>query len=144
MGHKSFVEHWAKSACAQIQNNEGVVGFVPLVPLVDPDLTLYEDLNSILLNKVETSHSAKKKLNLGSSSQTFYETGLTETGNTNEHHGLEQEDLMDNFVQQDVSKVLCEGEIVEENEQSRYAEDNNLNCSSIQGTQVILETIIFL
>ena len=37
MGHKPFVEKWAKDAYAQTSYNKGTIGFVPLVPLVDPD-----------------------------------------------------------------------------------------------------------
>ena len=71
MGHKAFVEKWAKDACAQISDNQGTIGFVPLVPLVDPDLTLYDDVNDIFLSGAEFSQGAKKKLNLENGSQSL-------------------------------------------------------------------------
>ena len=71
MGHKAFVEKWAKDACAQISDNKGTIGFVPLIPLVVPDLTLYDDVNDILLSGAEFLQGAKKKLNLERGSQSL-------------------------------------------------------------------------
>ena len=64
MAHKAFVERWAKDTCAQLSDNQGTIGSVPLVPLVDLDMTLYDDVNDIFLSGAEFSQAAKKQVNL--------------------------------------------------------------------------------
>ena len=100
VGHKSFVERWAYESCLQIEGANGQVDFVPLVPLADPDLTLYEDVNDYLLRTTQNGQGAVKKLNTTiplTGSNTDEPAEPVENGahadNVNEQRSLNQIDL---------------------------------------------------
>ena len=67
VGHKSFIEKLAMDVSMQIKTAIDTP-FVPTVRENDPDLTLYENVNHILINEQPCSQ-ARKRLQLGSSQQ---------------------------------------------------------------------------
>ena len=49
-------------ACAQLTDSKGNTSYVPIVPDCDPDMTVYEDVNQILINGISSSQVEQKKL----------------------------------------------------------------------------------
>ncbi|XP_075242665.1 uncharacterized protein LOC142337336 [Convolutriloba macropyga] len=65
VGGKDYIEKWKQDAWVQITSAEGDINFVPLLPLVDPDLTIYDDVSQLLLNGYGGgSQGVKKKLTM--------------------------------------------------------------------------------
>ena len=69
VGHKSYCDREAASARIQVTEADGNVSFVPVVQRPDPDLTIYEDVNQILLQEDQEAQSARKKIKFVASSQ---------------------------------------------------------------------------
>ena len=69
VGHKSFIEKLAMDVSMQIKTAIETP-FVPSVREIDPDLTIYDNVNHILLNE-QPGSQARKRLQLGSSQQQF-------------------------------------------------------------------------
>ena len=134
-GHKGLVEQRALDVSMQIKNACGDENFQPIIDIHDPDLTLYESVNQIILQN-KMGSKANKKLNLAPS---------TSTGVADEHDVLRvlsgNESLGFNEVAQingecamldpdDVSRTLHE---IEEGQLEQNAE---MNCSAIPSDQV--------
>ena len=62
VGHKDFCDTWRQNAWVKVIEANGDMGYVHLVPVVDPDLTLYDDVNQVLLNGDSCSQGVKRKL----------------------------------------------------------------------------------
>ena len=60
-GHEEFCETWRNKACVQLEDADGNKSFVPIVPSSDPDLTVYEDVDQVLLNENADGWTANKK-----------------------------------------------------------------------------------
>ena len=61
MGHKDFCDAWRDNAWVKVIEANGDMSYVPLVPVVDPDLTLYDNVNQVLLSG-DSSQGVKRKL----------------------------------------------------------------------------------
>ena len=69
IGHKSYCDMEAASARVQVTEADGNVSFVPVVQRPDPDLTIYEDVNQLLLQEDQEAQLARKKNKFVTSSQ---------------------------------------------------------------------------
>ena len=63
VGHKEFCLNWQKNAWVQIVETNGDKSYLPLVPVVDPDLTLYDNVNQVLLSGEGSSQGVKRRMN---------------------------------------------------------------------------------
>ena len=68
-GHEEFCQFWLGKATVQLEDSAGNKSFVPLVPSHDPELTVYEDVNHLLLNENNGSQGPRRKLDMVVSSQ---------------------------------------------------------------------------
>ena len=62
VGHKEFCLNWQKNAWVQIVETNGDKSYLPLVPVVDPDLTLYDNVNQVLLTGESSSQGVKRRM----------------------------------------------------------------------------------
>ena len=69
VGHKNFRDEELARARIQVTEADGNVSFQPVVQRTDPNLTVYEDVEQILLKEGLDSQVAKRKLKLCPSSQ---------------------------------------------------------------------------
>ena len=76
--HKSYCEKEARDARLQVTEANGQVNFVPVVNRSDPDLTVYEDINQVLMNDDQEVQRAKKKIKFSMSSQVTENTSTTQ------------------------------------------------------------------
>ena len=124
VGHERFCYEHMRDACVQIKNAEGNTSCQPQINVpVDPDLTVHEDIDQILISQNVWPQGSRRKLELAQKS-----------GNENvAPHGEEVNDAEQSphaqlFVlldPQDVSKTLSE---IQENEEP--------DCCVIAKTQV--------
>ena len=84
VGHNNFCEELARNGI-QVTEADGNVSFQPVVQRTDPDLTVLEDVEQILLNEGLDSQVSKRKLKLCSSSQQNACSELETQDNYNEH-----------------------------------------------------------
>ena len=119
-GHEEFCEYWLGKATVQLEDSDGNKSFAPLVPLHDPDLTVYEDVNHLLLNE-NGSQGPRRKLDIVVSSQ----TKLSDEAE-NDIHENNQPAPFALLGPEDVSRTFTE--IQEEFQQP--------NCSAIASSQV--------
>ena len=68
-GHEEFCQYWLGKATVQLQDSAGNKSFVPLVPSHDPELTVYEDVNHLLLNENNGSQGPRRKFDMVISTQ---------------------------------------------------------------------------
>ena len=61
MGHKDFCDTWRDNAWVKVIEANGDMSYVHLVPVVDPDLTLYDNVNQVLLSG-DSSQGVKRRL----------------------------------------------------------------------------------
>ena len=69
VGNKSYCEKEARDARLQVTEANNQVNFVPVVSRSDPDLTVYEDINQVLMNDDIELQRAKKKIKFSTCSQ---------------------------------------------------------------------------
>ena len=69
IGHKFYCEQEGKRARLEVTEVDGNKSFLPLVQRSDPDLTVYEDVNQILLKEDLEPQVPKKKVKLITLSQ---------------------------------------------------------------------------
>ena len=69
VGHKNFCDEELARARIQVTEADGNVSFQPVVQRTDPNLTVYEDVEQILLKEGLDSQVAKRKLKSCPSSQ---------------------------------------------------------------------------
>ena len=134
IGGKDYIEQWKQDAWVQITNAGGDINFVPLVPLVDPDLTIYDDVNQVLLECYEGgSQGAKKRPAPIVNDHCAVESLIPENqGQIVECANIiSEENNYPELDPNDVSRCL--------NEIPNLAEEvaNRSNCSSISANQVI-------
>ena len=123
--HEEFCEMWSREACAQLTDRDGNSSFVPIVPNCDPDLTLHENVNNILLNENGGFQGSRRKFNLVSSQTAVKEN---QAGTTSAHDGENR-----SFVEPCV--------VPDPNDVSRTLSDiqdaiTEPNCSAIAGNEV--------
>ena len=63
LGHKSFVDNAALNVSMQMTNANGEIGFFPVVESQDPDLTVHENVNQVILNNATSSQNTKMRTN---------------------------------------------------------------------------------
>ena len=63
IGHEFFCSMWEKNALVRLEDGDGTAILANYIPASDPDLTIYEDVNQVLLNE-NGSQGAKRKLEL--------------------------------------------------------------------------------
>ena len=61
MGHKEFCNKWRENAWVQVNEANGDKNYRPLIPVVDPDLTLYDNVNNVLLMGEKSQTGAKRR-----------------------------------------------------------------------------------
>ena len=103
VGHKSYCEKEARDARLQVTEANGQVNFVPVVSRSDPDLTVYEDINQVLMNDDIELQRAKKKIKFSTCSQ-FTESSTPTQDPENDDNGSSQPYMTLN--PDDVSAVL--------------------------------------
>ena len=111
----------------QITNAQVDINFVPLVPLVDPELIVYNDVSQILLDDYNgCSQSARKKLIMNENVETrFQETrAKTHSQDENDNALLHDENQYPELDPNDVSR--CLNELPNMNAERA----NQSNCSS--------------
>ena len=138
IGHKSFCEKEAANARIQVTEANGNKSFQPIVQRTDPDSTVYDDVEQILLNEGLQLESAKRKLKLVTSSHqsTAFDYETQQPSEENAHLNVEQEPYL-SLPPEDVSDYLEQVQNVDEivfND-----DDNNENpkefCSLETATQ---------
>ena len=127
VGHKEFCLNWQKNAWVQIVETNGDKSYLPLVPVVDPDLTLYDNVNQVLLSGESSSQGVKRRMNAVQPMST-----MSEPLNSNVEDDLVDEDddcpVLDPH---DVSK--CLSDIQSENDKNSSA--NKLVIHEPQGSE---------
>ena len=128
LGHEDFCEKWLGKACVQIEDAEGNKSFVPTVPCYDPDLTVYEDIDQVLMSGNMSSQRAKRKLQMPPDSQELRNTGLMP-----HHNDAEVDDAGHEPIEvlnpEDVSKTFSDIR------EASIGQDEP-NCSSINTSQL--------
>ena len=138
IGKKEYIEYWNKEAWVQITNEQGDINFVPLVPLVDPDLTVYDDVSQILLENYDVGSQSARKKQL--TAENFVPTSndpIAETHDEGENDVFPgDENECSELDPNDVSRCLSElpNAIADRANQS--------NCSSTSANQVQFRTFI--
>ena len=126
-GHEDFCEMWSTKACAQLVDSEGNTSFIPVVPNCDPDLTVHEDVDHLLLNADSGSQNAWKKLELPCSTT----VGREIAANSINMDGDENNPVCAPFVlldPQDVSKTFSDMQNISDGPNcSAIATNNNEN-----------------
>ena len=69
VGRENFCQYWERDTLIQITDQDGNRSFARYIPANDPDMTVYDDVNQILLSENYGSQGAKRKLALQASSQ---------------------------------------------------------------------------
>ena len=126
-----------QEACVQIKDSQGNHSFQPLVHVVvDPNLTVYEDVGQILLNQNNLPGGVRRKLELaasqsGTNENDNQECSFVAAGTEGSPSGqkfilLEPED-----VSRTLSEIACNQQIEEP------------NCSAIGGNKVEISLIFF-
>ena len=128
LGHEDFCEKWLSKASVQIEDAEGNKTFVPIVPCYDPDLTVYEDIDQVLISGNVSSQRAKRKLQMPSDSQELRNTGLVPNQNDAEVEGAGHEPI-EVLNPEDVSKTFSDIR------EASFGQDEP-NCSAINTSQV--------
>ena len=64
VGREDFCRDWERDTLIQINHSDGNTSFGRYVPARDPDMTVHEDINKILLQENSQSQSAERKLEL--------------------------------------------------------------------------------
>ena len=130
VGREDFCRDWERDTLIQINHSDGNTSFARYVPARDPDMTLHEDINKILLQENSQSQSAKRKLELPQVSsenckgvENFAEELKVSHAENIEHEAIAVLDP------EDVSKTFSE--IRHEN-----CDPEEPNCSAICGSQV--------
>ena len=138
IGKKEYIEYWNKEAWVQITNDQGDLNFVPLVPLVDPDLTVYDDVSQILLENYDVgSQSARKKLVMAEKVVPTSQGPIAETYDEGENDVVPgDENECPELDPNDVSR--CLNELPTANADRA----NQSNCSSTSANQVQGTTFI--
>ena len=128
-----------QEACVQIKDAQGNQSFQPLVHVVvvvDPDLTVYEDVGQILLNQNNLPNGARRKLEMAAS-----QNGTNENDNQECSFvaaGTEGSPSGQKFIllkPEDVSRTLSEIAFNQQIEEP--------NCSAIGGNKVEISIIFF-
>ena len=128
VGHKNFCDEELARARIQVTEADGNVSFQPVVQRTDPNLTVYEDVEQILLKEGLDSQVAKQKLKLCPSSQQNACSELETQDNYNEQ-GLvysapnEYATLHPNEVSQYLEEVENVHEINFDEAESNKADD---------------------
>ena len=128
LGHEDFCEKWLGKACVQIEDAEGNKSFVPIVPCCDPDLTVYEDIDQVLMSGNMSSQRAKRKLQMPPDSQELRNSELMPHQNDAEVEdaGLEPIEVLN---PEDVSKTFSDIR------EASFGQDEP-NCSAINTSQI--------
>ena len=129
VGRENFCQDWERDTLLRINHSDGNTSFARFVPARDPDMTVHEDINKILLQ--ESSQSAKRKLELP---QVSSENCIKSVENSAEElHVSHAENIEQEAIAvldpEDVSKTFSE--IRDEN-----CDPEEPNCSAIGGSQV--------
>ena len=126
-----------QEACVQIKDAQNNQSFQPLVHVVvDPDLTVYEDVGHILLNQNNLPYGARRKLEMAAS-----QIGTNENDNQECSFvaaGTEGSPSVQKFIllkPEDVSRTLSEIACNQQIEEP--------NCSVIGGNKVEISLIFF-
>ena len=138
IGKKEYIEYWNKEAWVQITNDQGDINFVPLVPLVDPDLTVYDDVSQILLQNYDVgSQNARKKLVMAENVVPTSQDPIAETYDEGQNDVVPgDENECPELDPNDVSRCLNELPI------ANADRANHSNCSSTSANQVQCRTFI--
>ena len=137
VGHEDFCYEHMQEASVQIKDAEDNQSFQHLVHVVvDPDLTVYEDVGQILLNQNNLPNGARRKLEMAASQNgtnendnqecSFVAAGTEGSPSGQRFFLLEPED-----VSRTLSKIACNQQIEEP------------NCSAIGGNKVEISLIFF-
>ena len=117
IGHKSFIEKHTMDVSMQIRNASGDPNFMPIVSINDPDLTIYENVNQIILNSQSAPQSANRRLDMsvsGSPACSLDDSDIpAEVLNASLIGGPESstdDQAYESLNPEDVSRTLCEVE----------------------------------
>ena len=130
LGHESFCETWEKDSLVRIDNGDGTFVLASYIPARDPDLTVYEDVNQVLLNE-NASQGTKRKLEMLPASQSKPHEVLVQPGTTEGDAENDQYDGIAVLDPEDVSKTFSEIHV----EALENAAEPD--CSAIESSQVI-------
>ena len=131
VGHENFCKDWESNSLCQITDSAGNTSFVRYIPARDPDMTIYEDVNQMLLNGNQGSQNAKRKLEVlqPASQASGKEVQICEQEQYEVNDdAIDQQQAMTVLDPEDVSKTISE--IQEQN----FEEEPN--CSAIVSSQV--------
>ena len=140
VGHKDFCDTWRENAWVKLIEANGDMGFVHLVPVVDPDLTLYDNVNQVFLNGDSGSQGVKRKLH-GDDRPGV----IPQSMNKNSvDHFIDDDAQYPVLDPQDVSECLgdMQNENTDWNRSSKFYNDANLgtpkqlNTIAVSGDQV--------
>ena len=126
-----------QEACVQIKYSQGNHSFQPLVHVVvDPNLTVYEDVGQILLNQNNLPGGARRKLELaasqnGTNGNDNQECSFVAAGTEGSPSGQKFILLEPENVSRTLSEIACNQQIEEP------------NCSAIGGNKVEISLIFF-
>ena len=123
LGHEDFCERSLGKTCVQIVDAEGNKTFVPIVPCYHPHLTVYEDIDLVLMSGNMSFQRAKRKLQAPSDSQEFRNTGLMPNQNNAEVEEAGHEPI-EVLNPEDVSKTFSDVR------EASFGQDEP-NCSAI-------------
>ena len=137
LGHQDFCERWLGSACVQIEDASGNKSFAPIVPCVDPDLTIYEDIEQMLLSNNLGSQGAKRKLQLPSNSQEANREEVLSQNKYDPENVPSQHEPIEVLNPEDVSKTFSDLQ------ESRFGQEEP-NCSAIDGNEVNKLDYVFI
>ena len=127
LGHEEFCQRWLGEACVQIEDAAGSKSFVPLVSCLDPDLTVHEDMDQILLAENLGSQVVKRKQKFPQSSQQSSNEGHISFSEGNKNANLTMQPIV--LDPEEVSQTFSDI-------QAESYEPEEPICSAIVGSQV--------
>ena len=124
--HKEFCDNLRESTWVKVIESNGDMSYVPLIPVVDPDLTLYDNVNQVLLSGDINSQGVKRRLHCDDQNNELQQQSRK---SVNQLHD-EDEDcpILD---PQDVSECLDNVQ----NDQNSNIFDSNCNNNGIFNSQ---------
>ena len=128
LGHEDFCEKWLGKTCVQIEDAEGNKSFKQIVPCYDPDLTVYENIDQVLMSGKMSSQQAKRKLQMPPDSQELRNTGLMPNQKEAEVADAGHEPI-EVLNPEDVSKTFSDIR------EASFGQDET-NCSAVNTSQV--------